>query len=142
MKVLVIVVLVLIAALVWQIMRKPSGKSAKSASGRSSKKLAAAKARSASMNSAYHSVSISYGRGGCKAVRAMEGKRFLVGEITKLPLADCTSPNCTCKFVHHEDRRNALEDKRALSGLSTELYHATGKPERRKRKGRRKSDFL
>lgn len=141
MKILIIVIVIVIAILVWQATRKPPRKAGKPASARMTKKVAAAKAASASSGGAHRGISIDYGPGACDAVRALEGKRFLVGEIAKLPLADCTSPNCNCKFIHHEDRRDTHEDKRVISGLSTELYHASGKPERRKRKGRRKSDF-
>lgn len=141
MKILFIAILVVIALLVLRVMRTPATKAGKPASARAVKKVAAARAASAPGDVDYRSSSIDYGPGACEAVRAQEGKRFLVGEIAKLPLADCTSPNCSCKFVHHDDRRDSHEDKRALSGLSTELYAASGKPERRKRKGRRKSDF-
>jgi hypothetical protein len=141
MKILLIAILVVFAILALRVMRKPATKAGKPTSARSVKKVAAATAGSAPGPGDYRSSSIDYGSGACEAVRALDGKRLLVGEVARLPLADCTSPNCSCKFVHHDDRRESHEDKRAISGLSTELYAASGKPERRKRKGRRKSDF-
>jgi hypothetical protein len=74
-------------------------------------------------------------------VLALGNRRFLVGQLGKLPLAGCSSANCQCKFEHHADRRSAEGDKRAPTALRSELYAASGKPERRKRAGRRKTDF-
>jgi hypothetical protein len=142
MKVLVLVVLALIGLLVWKLTRGPGGKP-----NHRAKPAAAAKKRKlsnqavAAMASRYRAVSIDCGPGACEAAKSIGGKRVLVGELGNLPLKECDAAVCECKYVHHDDRRDEHEDKRAISALSTQLYQASGKTERRKRKGRRRSDF-
>ena len=140
MKLAGILILVIVVVMVVLKLRGSSGQTSKSVARKTSAKPRANGAASVQASSRYQSVSINAGPNACEAVLALEGKRFLVGKIAKLPLADCTSATCTCKFVHHDDRRAHEGDKRALSGLSIELYHTSGKPERRERKGRRKDD--
>ena len=54
----------------------------------------------------YHAVSIRHGARCCKAVAALDGKRYLSTEAPSLPLAGCSSPGaCQCKYRHHSDRR-------------------------------------
>jgi hypothetical protein len=94
-------------------------------------------ARSATLNAGgdYRAVSvvpsiIEY----CSAVKGATGKRFLLGEAPRLPLAACTMPaNCLCKFRKHADRREG--DRRLLFGTHTNRSFAG--PERRKHANRR-----
>jgi len=93
--------------------------------------------RSSSSNKAFHAVSISFPSNACNAAKEMDGRRFLSTAAPKLPLADCDVLECSCRFVHHEDRRTS-KDRRspfAPSGYGT----ATGsfKQEQRKGKDRR-----
>src|SRR5262245_14086958 len=53
----------------------------------------------------FHAVSIITGPQACDAAKAREGFRFLSREAPRLPLKECTFPNCTCRYVHHADRR-------------------------------------
>jgi hypothetical protein len=64
--------------------------------------------------------------------------RYLSREAPPLPLKDCTSPECTCRYEHHEDRRKGPRRAREL-GVSIDGY---GDSERRSggRRGRRKTD--
>ena len=142
MKALVLIVLVVVAVLVWKLIRGSGGKTSHRAmpAAAAKKRKVSAQAQAA-MASRYRSVSINCGEGACEAARAIGVKRVLVGELGNLPLKECDAAACECKYMHHDDRRDAHDDKRAISALSTQLYQASGKTERRKRKGRRGSDF-
>jgi hypothetical protein len=62
------------------------------------------------------------------------GKRYLLSEVPRLPLANCTMPaNCSCKFRKHADRREG--DRRLLGETETNRWFAGS--ERRNRGGRR-----
>jgi hypothetical protein len=92
----------------------------------------------------YRATSILLGEAPCDAVKANANKRFLDADrITPtLPLPDCDAANCTCKYAHHEDRRETQEDRRHPNTLQSELYGSTGNTNRRNRKrGRRKTDW-
>ena len=89
----------------------------------------------------FRAVSIKAGSGACTAVTALAGERFLIGQVPHLPLAECGSKSCTCKYVHHDDRRLPDDDRRAPAALTTDLYESTGNQDRRARKrGRRVTD--
>lgn len=90
------------------------------------------------MLSNYHAVSIRHGKRCCRAVKALEGQRFLSQEAPSLPLATCTNPNgCACRYQHHTDRRD--DPRRDTDvGLPDRYFHG---PNRRQRAtGRRASD--
>jgi hypothetical protein len=62
------------------------------------------------------------------------GKRYLLREAPRLPLAGCATPaSCSCKFRKHADRRDG--DRRLLGMSETNRWYAGG--ERRNRGGRR-----
>ena len=90
----------------------------------------------------YRATSIISGQNSCAAVKAIKKKRFLVEDrdIPQLPLAACDAEKCVCKYKHHDDRRDASHDRRALSGLRTQLHEQSEGAERREKRGRRKSD--
>ncbi|HEX2789004.1 MAG TPA: hypothetical protein VHN17_01105 [Steroidobacteraceae bacterium] len=71
----------------------------------------------------------------CDAVsKDVAGKRYLLREAPRLPLAGCATPaSCSCKFRKHADRRNG--DRRLLGMAETNRWYAGG--ERRNRGGRR-----
>ena len=96
----------------------------------------------ASDDNPYRAESIlSYG-GGCPAVEAFSQRRFLVGESPALPLPDCTSEQCKCKYIQHEDRRYDGRGRR-LVFMEAEIDEVTDMLERRGNevtRGRRKSD--
>ena len=68
------------------------------------------------------------------AAKDAAGKRYLLREAPRLPLADCKTPaNCSCKFRKHADRRD--EDRRLFGKTETGRWFAGS--ERRNRGGRR-----
>jgi hypothetical protein len=54
----------------------------------------------------YHAVSIAPGIGCCQSAQSLTGKRFLSAEAPQMPLRDCNTKSCTCRYVHHDDRRS------------------------------------
>jgi len=91
----------------------------------------------------YDAASINFKACGCSAVKAVGNTRFLTsGKVPKLPLADCTSATCDCRYVRHQDRRSTQGDRRAIYSLRTDLYNVEADSERRTKKGRRESDWL
>ena len=54
----------------------------------------------------FHAVSIAAGNDCCEAAEQMVGLRFLSAEAPQLPLPGCSAESCTCRYVHHEDRRS------------------------------------
>ena len=91
---------------------------------------------------AYHAVSIKFDTHACEAAKEMDGRRFLSNAAPRLPLPDCNSLDCRCRFVHPKDRR-AKKDRRspfAAAGFGG----GTGsfEKERRERTDRRKDADL
>ena len=86
----------------------------------------------------YHAVSIAPGAKACGAARKLEDRRFLSREAPVLPLKACDCSNCTCRYVHYEDRRKGGRRARDL-GVSIDGYTDDEKRTKAKR-GRRKSD--
>jgi|SRR5450631_124369 len=102
---------------------------------RSAKKLAVA-ARPKSSNAAgdFRAVSLVSSKGSCSAAKNAAGKRYLLREVPRLPLSNCTMPaNCSCKFRKDADRREA--DRRLFCGTETNRWFAGS--EGRKRGNRR-----
>ena len=91
--------------------------------------------------SPYLATSINPGGYGCSAVEALGKARYLCsGNVPKLPLAECTSSNCTCAYVRHEDRRSSQDDRRAIYSMQTDMHGLEGGSERRVKRGRREGD--
>ena len=99
----VIVVVMLVIGGLWLFISL-SGKRSKSAAARDrrAERLAAAAAR---QEHPFQAVSLCSLGGGCAAGEAYGQRRFLVNESPPLPLEECTSKHCTCKYIRHEDRR-------------------------------------
>jgi hypothetical protein len=131
MQLALVLLLLIIGAAVFLIMRKPA------------QKTPTAKARPAcgATASPYSSVSIMLPESCCSAVQAIEGTRFLQKESPQLPLDNCTTTPCKCGFIRHEDRRHEEEDRRAIHGLRAEMYALNTGDERRVRRGRRSYDL-
>ena len=89
----------------------------------------------------YQAVSVVPGRGACEAVRRLKGQTFLTDQAPLVPLADCGSDHCACKYRRVEDRRAPGGDRRAPFGLGSDLYAQNGREERRRRVGRRHADL-
>lgn len=67
----------------------------------------------------YHCVSVEP-RGGpvcCAQCEALRGGRFLVNVAPALPIPGCTADECTCRYVHHADRRAGSTRRRHDQGL-------------------------
>jgi hypothetical protein len=68
------------------------------------------------------------------AAKAAAGKRYLLREAPRLPLATCAMPaKCTCRFRKHPDRRD--DDRRLLGESHTGRWLPSA--ERRARRSRR-----
>ncbi len=88
----------------------------------------------------FHAVSIKFDADACLHAKALQGRRFLAREAPDLPLANCDADTCSCRFVHHEDRRSG-KDRRSPFG-SAGMGAVTGRFEQERRQGgdRRKHD--
>jgi hypothetical protein len=84
----------------------------------------------------YHCVEVRKGSHACKAVQDLGNSRFLSDEAPSLPVLGCTAKQCTCRFIHHDDRRD--DDRRNPYGQLTSLPPLLS-GERRSRVERRKS---
>ena len=90
----------------------------------------------------FHAVSIEPAEGCCAAVASIKVQRFLSEEAPGLPLADCASANCRCKYVHHADRRSGARDRRLGPPDRPEDIEFWSQRERRHSVGRRQEDLL
>ena len=87
--------------------------------------------------SQWHAVEVQSSRTCCPAAQALKGKRFLSAEAPMLPLSDCTRPGaCACAYKKYPDRRT--ETRREAD--TAILRPAVPSPDRRKKRGRRKTD--
>jgi hypothetical protein len=87
----------------------------------------------------WHAVEIVSPRSGCPAAQALKGKRFLSAEAPVFPLPECTrSAACTCVYKKYPDRR--AEARREQDDTAIRRSAAPS-PDRRTKKGRRKSDY-
>lgn len=84
----------------------------------------------------FHAVSIRYGLDSCEAAVHMAGQRFLASEAPPLPLPDCDKAQCTCRYVHHADRR-VPHDRRNPWAKHAGFEPRKGLVERRGRTNRR-----
>jgi len=137
MKILLILAAVVLAIVIFRVLRSSPKSGAKAPSA--AKRVKSARNVIPSSN-AYHAVSVTCGPKACQPALALGEKRFLPTEMPRFPLPDCTSSNCQCKFAHYDDRRDPDSDKRAPTALRSELYTTSGRPERRNTGGRRKTD--
>ena len=88
-------------------------------------------------NTAYHAVSIKFGERACDAAREMSGRRFLSSAAPRLPLADCDSAECSCRFVHHNDRRRGKDRRSPFAAGGFGGGTGSFQQERRERPDRR-----
>ncbi len=127
-----LLVLALIAAIAWLVIRIRRGNEAIRAVGSPASKCV-------DQSSKYHAVSLRYSSSACNAAKAMTGRRFLSGAAPRLPLPECDAQECRCGFVHHNDRRSG-EDRR--SPFKPTIYAGgtrTLNVDRRERRDRRRS---
>lgn len=86
----------------------------------------------------FHAVTIAPGLRPCPEARALQGQRFLSRDAPQLPLKNCGSPQCECRYEHYDDRRKTGRRARDL-GVSIDGYDGSEKRTKAKR-GRRQSD--
>jgi hypothetical protein len=86
----------------------------------------------------FHAVSIaSDRRQACRTARGFGERRFLAREAPTLPLASCDKAACTCRYEHHDDRR---EDLRRAADEGRAEHPYSGPERRRYQRGRRLRD--
>lgn len=76
---------------------------------RQKRRLAARSSRQA-VRSSYHCVEVKTGLHACETAHRLGGVRYLSDEAPVLPVSGCTAHKCTCRYVHHDDRRD--DDRR------------------------------
>lgn len=86
----------------------------------------------------WHAVTIVPGSPACDAANGLRGQKFLSRAAPALPLKNCSTRTCTCRYEHHEDRRNGPRRAREL-GVAIDGYGNVEKRSRDKR-GRRNKD--
>lgn len=84
----------------------------------------------------FHCVEVRYQRDACDAVKRIGAKRFLPGEAPEIPLPGCTAAKCSCRYVHHEDRRTG-DRRNPFPMQASAPSTATGGNRRTKRDRRR-----
>ena len=86
----------------------------------------------------YHAVTIAPGPRACAAAEQLLNRRFLSRLAPVLPLKACSNTDCTCRYVHYDDRRDMVRRARDI-GASIAGYAGE---ERRDnpRRGRRTRD--
>jgi hypothetical protein len=88
----------------------------------------------------FHAVSIQAAQESCLAAESISQQRFLSDDAPGLPLAECSAVECSCRYVHHADRRSGARDRRfSAMGESDESEYWTLR-NRRLVGGRRQSD--
>lgn len=84
----------------------------------------------------WHAVSVLPCAGACHAAQEAFGLRYLSKTAPTLPLVGCDVAACTCRYRHHDDRRQAPR----RSGDIWSFGGSFKGPERREKRGRRASD--
>jgi hypothetical protein len=86
----------------------------------------------------FHSVEIRCTSQSCAPALKMEGKRFLSSQAPpQLPLRDCDRADCTCRYIHHRDRRSE-DDRRSVKTVNSEAEQLRGS--KRSGRGRRNAE--
>jgi len=88
--------------------------------------------------SVYHAVSIKHGTRACAAAQTLAGRRFLSNAAPRLPLPECDAPECSCRFVHHDDRRSGKDRRSPFAPAGFGGGTGSFQKERRERPERRK----
>jgi hypothetical protein len=57
----------------------------------------------------YRGVSLHLCDHACECVCHVRGQRFLASDAPVLPIYGCTNSECSCTYVHHEDRRSGKD---------------------------------
>jgi hypothetical protein len=65
----------------------------------------------------WKAIAVVPGENCCEEARRCSGRRFLIPEVPRLPLRDCGSPHCECKYRHYDDRRAMPRRSSELGGF-------------------------
>jgi len=112
--------------LVWLFIRRQR-------SGPKEKTVSRSAPRASQKSSAYHAVSIKFSDNACTGAQELDGRRFLSTAAPRLPLPECDVLDCSCRFVHHQDRRTG-KDRRSPFGPGG-IGGSTGKYAQEQRHG-------
>ena len=88
----------------------------------------------------WRAVRVAPGLMSCKQAQAVKNRIFLARLAPPLPLAGCTQSECSCKYLHMEDRRSG-GDRRAMLG-EFDGHMSFNRQERRRSPGRRAEDLV
>lgn len=94
---------------VWFLVRKRKSRPTSAAAGRTDPKKIVA-----DQSTPYHAVSIQPGPQACVAAKELRGQKFLSIDAPQLPLRNCSSGDCQCRFTHHADRRGKADRRSEL----------------------------
>jgi hypothetical protein len=123
------------AVVAWLVLRRRHGSAAPAASaGEESEGVAAAE------STEFHAVSIKPGFHRCNSVKKLDGVRIMSADAPPLPLPDCDIEECSCRYVHHEDRR--VDGDRRIPFPVGGAWQRIGDPDKDQRTGndRRQAD--
>jgi len=81
---------------------------------------------------------VEIGTPGCESARKLMGGQYTFDEAPELPLPGCDSAMCTCQFNGLRDRRGRT--RRTGNDRRENIRFDKDHPERRNRRGRRRSD--
>ena len=104
---LLIVVAVVIAVLLWYRRKTPTSTEALPPSNR------------------FHAVTIYSPPNACPSARMLGSTKFLAKEAPRLPLDNCTAPQCQCRYEHYDDRR-ADERRHVAMGAAADPAQPDG----------------
>lgn len=140
MNMTIVGILMAVAALWLFIPRSDKQKRASRAKQRKEGRISAVAAR---RERPFQAVSVLSLGGGCPAVESLGQRRFLVRESPLLPLQECTSRHCNCKYARHDDRRYDGRGRRLSTGVAADSDGFSDLHERRVEgmRGRRKTDI-
>ena len=93
-------------------------------------------------DTAYHAVSIKFDSKACEAAKAMSGRRFLSNAAPRIPLPDCDSLECNCRFAHHKDRRSGKDRRSPFAAAGYSGGTGSFEKERRAKPDRRRDADL
>lgn len=85
----------------------------------------------------FHAVALKYSENACNAAKAMTGIRYLSSAAPRLPLPECDFPNCSCRFVHYDDRRVGRDRRSPFARAGATGTTGIHELERRERNDRR-----
>ncbi len=86
----------------------------------------------------FRGVAILPGECACSAVLELGSKRFLLNDVPRLPLQDCSQPECDCYYVNFDDRRD--DDRRNPFGSLTNNRLSNHDDDERRNRNRRAGD--